>query len=188
LLYCSATMKITALEELEHYVDHAKITAPEFEINGGRLLLTPHPVNFTIIMAFLMLPLSIVAYKHEDAGAPLMSIALLGMALYLLWFEYDARNKVEIDFDKDQILVKYRSPFRLLLSFMKEQRQRSFRITSLSGFLCKKTAQRPARYRLYAERKDQPDVLLIDFSSEEHAEKVTDYLNKAMREITKKQR
>jgi hypothetical protein len=181
-------MKIAALEELKHYVDHAKITAPEFEINGGRLMLTPHPVNFTIIMSFLMLPLSIVTYKHEDAGAPLVSIALLGMALYLLWFEYNARNKVEIDFDNDQIFIRYQSPFRLLLSFMKEHRQRSFPTTSLSGFLCKKTAQRSARYRLYAERKDLPDILLIDFSSEEHAEKVTDYLNKAMKEIARKQR
>lgn len=182
-------MKITALEELKHYVEDAKITAPEFEINEGQLILTPDPVNFTIIMSFLMLPFSIVLmYKHEDAGAPLLSIALLAGALYLLWFEYSARNKVEIDFDNDQILIKYQSPFRLLLSFMKEHRQRSFPITSLSGFLWRKTEQRSARYRLYAERKDQPDILLIDFSFEEHAAKVVDCLNKAMRETAKKQR
>ena len=67
-----------------------------------------------------------------------------------------------------------------------KHRQRSFSISGLNGFLCKETAQKPKRFRLYAERKDVPDILLIDFASEEHAAKVADYLNKAMKEVFKK--
>lgn len=182
-------MKIAALEELEYYVADAKITAPKFEINVGQITLTPQLVNYNIITGIIVLPvLGILIQKTEDVTAIIL-IGFFLLMIYSLWFDYNAVNKVEIDFGSDQILLKYKSPFRLLLSFMKKYRQRSFFISSLSGFFCKATAQNPSfkRYRLYAERKDQPDILLIDFSSEEHAAKVADYLNKAMKEMAKKQ-
>jgi hypothetical protein len=183
-------MKITALEELDQYVGDAKITAPRFKINAGQIILTPQLVNYSIITGIIMLPVSAILIQKTEDAAAIISIGLFLLILYSLWFDYNAVNKVEIDFDDDQILLNYRSPFRLLLSFIKNYRQRSFSISGLSGFFCKATAQNPSfkRYRLYAERKDQPDILLIDFSSEEHAAKVADYLNKAMKETARKQR
>jgi hypothetical protein len=181
-------MKISALDELEHYVGNAKITAPKFEINPGQIILVPHLVNYNIITSIIVLPFIVLLIQKTEDAAAIVPIALLILLLYSLWFDYNAVNKVEIDFDNDQILVKYRSPFRLLLSFMKGHRQKTFSIAGLNGFFCKATTQKISfrRFRIYAERKDQPDVLLIDFSSEEHAARVTDYLNKAIREMAKK--
>jgi hypothetical protein len=179
-------MRISSLEELQQYVSNAKLTAPKFEIDAGRIILIPRLVNYNIITNIIALPaFAILVQKTENVTA-VMSIAFLVLFLYFLWSDFNAVNKVEIDFDNDQILVKYRSPFRLLLSFMDKHRQRSFNISSLNGFFCKESGLKPQRFRLYAERKDIPDILLIDFSYEEHAAKVADYLNNAMREAAKK--
>lgn len=179
-------MKLSSLEELQHYVSNAKITAPTFEINAGQVILIPRLVNFNIIIdIFMLFIFAMLIPKTEDPTAIIL-IAFFVSMLYFLWVDYNAVNKVEIDFDSDQILVKYRSPFRLLLSFMEKHRQRSFNISGLNGFFCKEASQRSKRFRLYAERKDIPDVLLTDFPYEEHAAKVVDYLNKAMKEAAKK--
>lgn len=181
-------MKISFLEELQQYVSEAKISVPKFEINGGQIILTPHLMNYNIIIDIIVLSVfAILIQKNEDV-VPIVPVSLFLLMLYFLWFDYNAVNKVEIDFDNDQILVKYRSPFRLLLFFMPKQRQRSFSISSLNGFFSKDTARKSSvkRFRLYAERKDQPDILMIDFPSEDHAAKVADYFNKAMKEVVKK--
>jgi len=180
-------MKISSLEELQQYVSNAKITAPKFEIDAGRVILISRLVNYNIITSIFLLVCSVILIqKNQDLVGPIVPTGLLLMMFYLLWFDYNAVNKVEINFDSDQIQVKYRSPFRLLLSFMDQHRQRSFSISSLNGFFYKETLGTPKRFRLYAERKDIPDVLLIDFSSEEQAANVADHLNNAMREATRK--
>lgn len=181
-------MKISSLEELHHYVSNANISAPKFEMNAGQIILIPRVMNYSIIIRIIVLFFTAILIQKNEGIAAIVPIALFVLMLYLLWFDYNAVNMVEINFDNDQILVKYRSPFRLLLSFMGKHKQRSFSISGLNGFLCKTTAQKASfgRFRLYAERKDQPDILLIDFPSEEHAEKVADYLNKAMKEVAKK--
>ena len=179
-------MKISSLEELRYYVSKEKITSPKFEISDGQVILIPSFANFNIIITTILLPFIIILIQKTENVVAIMSIALLVLFLYFLWYDFNAINKVEINLDKDQVLVKYRSPFRLLLYFMDKHRQRSFSISSLNGFFYKETTQKVERFRLYAERKDVPDVLLIDFSSEEHAAKVADYLNKAMKEAAKK--
>jgi hypothetical protein len=179
-------MRISSLEQLQQYVSDAKIKAPKFEINGGQIILIPRLIHQNIIINIIVLSASAILIQKNEEVAPILSVSLFLLMLYFLWFDFNAVNNVEIDFDNDQILVKYRSPFRLLLSFMDKHRQRSFRISSLNGFFCKEAGQKSKRFRLYAERKDVPDILLIDFSYEEHAEKVADYLNKAMKEAAKK--
>jgi hypothetical protein len=181
-------MRISSLEELQHYVSNTKLTAPKFEIDAWQIILIPHLVHYGIIVDIFLLSVSAILIQKTENMTAITMIALFVLMLYSLWFDYNAINKVEIDFDNDQIVVKYRSPFRLLLFFMDQHRQRSFSISSLNGFFYRGTARAASfkRFRLYAERKDQPDILLIDFPSEEHAAKVVDYLNKAMKEVAKK--
>ncbi len=89
-------MKMSSLEELQHYVSNTKLTVPKFEINAGQVILIPSFTNFNIIMTSILLPFIIILIQKTENVTAVMSIALLVLFLYFLWVDFNAINRVEI--------------------------------------------------------------------------------------------
>jgi len=157
--------------DFENYLKETKFPNQKVTFGVNNINLSTMPINNNLLVSYILLLIALILINKIS----ILAFAIVWIFSILnIWKKLESVNLTIINKDKKQIKIKSKNPIKYLL-----QKEKIFDYKAIHSFYSNKETSpyNYTRFQVLLSLKNGESILLTDFSDENYASTLTNYLN-----------